>query len=70
MINTGIRSGTEVRNIRWRDVECVEENEKKYVRIQVSNVGKKTQKKCSRTIHRKNSIGTTSGNSDRQLGSK
>lgn len=44
--NTGIRPGTESQNIRWRDIEFIDDQEHgKYLRVFVSSAGKKRERR-------------------------
>lgn len=44
--NTGIRPGTESQNIRWRDVEFVDDQDHgKYLRVSISSSGKKRERR-------------------------
>jgi integrase len=46
MENTGLRAGTEVRSLRWRDIEFAETTEgQKYIRVAVPSSGKSRRPK-------------------------
>ena len=46
MANTGIRPGTESQNIRWRDIEFVDDQDHgKYLRVSISSAGKKRERR-------------------------